>query len=183
MSTRRDRDQMGKKSGLGALLASVALASLVGAGTAGATPKALERYASSLADVPSKLEREGSVYVPSYSLLPHGGGKTSVSFSVTLSIRNLSSSHVIALRRIAYYDTAGVLLENYVAEPVGIRPYGAVNFFVPVVDGRGGEGGNFVIDWAAEAGAPDLLVEAIMLGNIGGSSYAFTSRGVEIGKR
>ena len=66
-------------------------------------------------------------------------------------------------------------------QPVGLRPFETVNLFIPVQDQRGGAGGNFLVEWAAEADASDLLVEAIMLGEMGGSSFSFVSRGLEIG--
>ena len=53
------------------------------------------------------------------------------------------------LRRIAYFDTGGKLVETYLREPVALKPFSTVEVFVPVTDVRGSTGANFVVDRAA----------------------------------
>ena len=141
----------------------------------------LQPYAAALTEVPRALARQGAIYVPAYSTLSAIAGLTKVNFAVTLSIRNPSATRTLVVRHIAFFNTIGEELQVYLTQPVGLRPFGTVNLFIPVQDQRGGAGGNFLVEWAAEAEAPDLLVEAIMLGEMGGSSYSFISRGLEIG--
>lgn len=144
-------------------------------------PDWLRRFAGSTTAAPKETRRQGSIYVPAYSELPVGGGVQNVAMSVTLSVRNASPDQVLALRRIELFDTAGELVQSYLKEPVGIRPFGTVNLFVTVLDRRGGSGGNFRVDWAGATGISEPIVEAIMLGELGGRSYSFVSRGREIG--
>lgn len=145
-------------------------------------PELLRPYAGALAEVPRHLTRTGSLYVPAYSNLPASGGVTRASFAVTLSIRNPSPDKVLVVSRIAFFDTIGDPLQSYLERPIGLRPFGTLNLFLPIQDRRGGAGGNFQIDWAAEDGAPGLLAETIMLGEHGGASFSFISRGLEIGR-
>lgn len=183
MRTMIRRAQMPVVAATALVLALHALTLVTPAGAAQPTPlgRLFEAFAGSLAPVPVRLERNGRIYVPTYSTLPVDHGGKTVGFSVSLSIRNPSPTRVLAVRRISYFDTAGDLLEDYRSEPVGIRPFGTVNLFIPIADRRGGSGGNFLVEWASEAGSPELLVEAVMLGDLNGAGFSFVSRGMEIG--
>ncbi|MFO1146860.1 MAG: DUF3124 domain-containing protein [Alsobacter sp.] len=139
--------------------------------------KALEAFQPSLTAVPAgPLPLAGSLYVPVYSTVALNSA-VSVRFTVTLSIRNVSEQQPLVVRRIAYFDTGGKPLESYLAEPVAMKPMATVEVTVPVTDSRGGSGANFIIEWAAPEGGDEPLVEALMLGNLAGASYSFTSAG------
>ena len=117
-----------------------------------ALPAMLQPYAAALTEVPRALPRQGAIYVPAYSTLSAIAGLTKVNFAVTLSIRNPSATRTLVVRRIAFFNTIGEELQVYLTQPVGLRPFGTVNLFIPVQDQRGGAGGNFLVEWAAEAG-------------------------------
>jgi hypothetical protein len=98
-------------------------------------------------------------------------------FSVTLSIHNASETRPLVLRRIAYFDTNGKMVENYLKAPVALKPFSTIEVFVPTTDVRGGTGANFVVDWAATGEIAEPVVEALMFGGLGSGHYAFISQG------
>src|SRR6185437_7581218 len=84
--------------------------------TANAQPAAgIERtFSDSLTTMPSEnLGVSGAFYVPVYSSVSMSQGKLRADFSVTLSIHNASETRPLVLRRIAYFDTGGKLVESY----------------------------------------------------------------------
>lgn len=82
--------------------------------------------------------------------------------SVTPSIHNASETRPLVLRRIAYFDTGGKLVETYLREPVALKPFSTVEVFVLVTDVRGGTGANFVVDRAVTGEIAEPVVEALM---------------------
>src|SRR3982075_1018914 len=104
-------------------------------------------------------------------------GKARADFSVTLSVHNASETRPLVLKRIAYFDTSGKMVENYLKAPVALKPFSTIEVFIPATDVRGGTGANFVVDWAATGEIAEPAVEALMVGGIGAGHYAFISQG------
>jgi hypothetical protein len=137
-----------------------------------------QNFAASLTSVPSEtLAVSGSFYVPVYSSVSMSQGKLRADFSVTLSVHNASETRPLVLKRIAYFDTAGKMVESYLKAPVALKPFATVEVFIPTSDVRGGTGANFVVDWAAPGEIAEPAVEALMVGGIGAGHYAFISQG------
>lgn len=73
-----------------------------------------QAFANSLTAVPTEnLGVSGAFYVPVYSSVSMSQGKVRADFSVTLSIHNASETRPLVLRRIAYFDTSGKMVESY----------------------------------------------------------------------
>lgn len=96
---------------------------------------------------------------------------------MTLSVHNASEARPLVLRRIAYFDTAGKLVENYLKSPIALKPLATVEVFIAGSDVRGGTGANFMVDWAATGEIAEPAVEALMVGSVGPGHYAFISQG------
>jgi hypothetical protein len=154
------------------------------AAAAAQTPQDIaKRFPSSLTDVPKgSLSVNGSIYVPAYSSVSLSHGRVRAYFSVTLSIHNVSADRPLVLNRVAYFDTAGLLVQNFMTTPVALKPFATVHVYIPATDLRGGTGANFVVDWAAEGRIAEPIVEALMLGTMGNASYSFISQGRAISK-
>lgn len=160
--------------------AGLALVAVMMLGAAAAQPAQdiARRHASSLTGVPQgPLPVSGSIYVPAYSSISLSNDKLRADFSVTLSIHNVSSERPLVLRRVAYFDTSGALVQNYLSAPLALKPFATVQVSIPATDTRGGTGANFVVDWAAEGSLAEPAVEALMLGSIANASYSFISQG------
>jgi hypothetical protein len=135
-------------------------------------------FAGSLTAMPSEnLAVAGSFYVPVYSSVAMSQGKVRADFSVTLSVHNASESRPLVVKRIAYFDTAGKMVESYLGSPIAIKPFSTVEVFIATTDVRGGTGANFVVDWAATSEIAEPVVEALMIGGVGAGHYAFVSVG------
>ena len=137
-----------------------------------------QTFANSLTTIPTEnLGVAGAFYIPAYSSVSMSQGKTRADFSVTLSIHNASETRPLVLKRIAYFDTGGKMVESYLKAPIALKPFSTVEVFVPTTDVRGGTGANFVVDWAATGEIAEPVVEALMLGGLGSGHYAFVSQG------
>lgn len=161
-----------------ALLGLCGLLAAVNASVAQSGPGIEQTFAASLTPVPSeKLAVGGSVYVPAYSSVSMSHGKLRADFSVTLSVHNASETKPLVIRRIAYFDTAGNMVESYLKAPVALKPFSTIEAFVAITDLRGGTGANFIVDWAAVEEIAEPVVEALMVGGVGSGHYAFISQG------
>jgi hypothetical protein len=158
---------------LGYLMLAPASASL-----AQPAPGVEQTFAASLTALPAEnLRVSGSFYVPAYSSVSMSQSKLRADFSVTLSIHNTSETRPLVLRRIAYFDTGGKMVESYLKAPVALKPFAAIEVFIAAADVRGGTGANFVVDWAATGEITEPVVEALMVGGLGSGHYAFISQG------
>ncbi|MGH6752589.1 MAG: DUF3124 domain-containing protein, partial [Bradyrhizobium sp.] len=120
-----------------------------------------QNFAGSLTAVPTDtLAVSGGFYVPVYSSVSMSQGKLRADFSVTLSVHNASETRPLVLKRIAYFDTAGKLVESYLKAPIALKPFSTVEVFIAATDVRGGTGANFVVDWAAAGEIAEPAVEA-----------------------
>jgi len=137
-----------------------------------------QTFASSLTAVPAEnLTVAGSFYVPVYSSVSMSQSKLRGDFSVSLSVHNASEGRPLVLKRIAYFDTVGKMLESYLKAPIALKPFSTIEVFIAATDVRGGTGVNFVVDWAAASEIAEPAVEALMVGSVGNGHYAFISQG------
>src|SRR3954463_15325958 len=165
--------------GIGTFLAILAALSILYSPAASAQAGVIEQnFAASLTAVPAEsLGVSGAFYVPVYSSVSMSQGKLRADFSVTLSVHNASETRPLVLKRIAYFDTAGKMVESYLKSPIALKPFSTVEVFIATTDVRGGTGANFAVDWAASAEIAAPAVEARMVGSIGAGHYAFISQG------
>ena len=137
-----------------------------------------QNFSGSLTAMPAEsLAISGAFYVPVYSSVSMSAGRLRADFSVTLSVHNASETRPLVLKRIAYFDTTGKIVESYLKTPVALKPFSAIEVFIATTDVRGGTGANFVVDWAATSEIAEPAVEALMVGSIGAGHYAFISQG------
>ena len=160
-----------------AILAALSL--LRGASAGAQTAGPIEQnFASSLTAIPAEnLTVSGAFYVPAYSSVSMSQGKLRADFSVTLSVHNASETRPLVLKRIAYFDTSGKMVDSYLRSPVALKPFSTIEVSIAANDVRGGTGANFVVDWAAAGEIAEPAVEALMVGSVGAGHYAFISQG------
>jgi hypothetical protein len=115
-----------------------------------------------------------SVY--SHIVLP-GAEERTLYLSATLSIRNTDQQQRILLTSIAYYDTNGTLVEEYLPESFALAPMASIEVIVRQLDTRGGSGANFLVKWVAETAVSTPILETIMAGTMGNYSFAFARPG------
>ena len=98
-------------------------------------------------------------------------------FAWVLGLLAHFSRQPLILKRVAYFDTSGKMVESYLKSPVALKPFATVEVFIPANDVRGGTGANFVVDWAATGEIAEPAVEALMVGSVGPGHYAFITQG------
>jgi len=131
------------------------------------------------ASAQKKSDNLNLIYVPVYSSIYHGNQDRVINLAVTLSIRNVDSSSNITVSSIDYYNSAGVLIRNYLNAEKVLTPYQTMNIIVKESDTQGGNTAGFVIKWNAGKNVNDLFVEAVMIGTYP-QGISFTSRGINV---
>src|SRR5262245_23368912 len=151
------------KTAIGGLFACMMLAQISPAAAQGSAQggNIEQNFSASLTAVPAEpLTVTGAFYVPVYSSVSMAQGKLRADFSVTLSVHNTSETRPLVLKRLAYFDTSGKMVESYLKAPIALKPFATVEVFIATTDVRGGTGANFVVDWAAAGEIAEPAVEA-----------------------
>ena len=164
-----------RKGSFLAILATLSILYTPGAGAQTAS-SVQQNFAGSLTAIPTE-NLAGAFYVPVYSNVSMSQGKLRADFSVTPSVHNASETRPLVLKRIAYFDTSGKMVESYLKSPVALKPFSTIEVFIAANDVRGGTGANFVVDWAATGEIAEPVVEVLMVGGVGAGHYAFISQG------
>lgn len=132
--------------------------------------------AAAASDCPA-LSTGQTLYVPAYSHIYAGHKQRPYLLTVTLSIRNIDPAQPLFVSSVEYYKTDGVLLKQYLTEPVRLDALASTRFIVPLQDKEGGSGANFIVKWHANARINPPVVEAVMIGTQSQQGISFTSRG------
>ena len=117
------------------------------------------------------------VYVPVYSEIFGANLEKKIKLSATLSIRNITMKHEIIVSKVDYYDTHGKLIRHYINGPIVLKPLETVSYMVKHKDTKGGDGANFIVEWAAEEEVAEPIIEAIMIGSSSALGISFSSQG------
>lgn len=118
-----------------------------------------------------------TIYVPAYSYIYYSNRQRKHSLAITLSFHNTDSQFPIIIKSVKYYDSEGQLLEDYLPNPVKLKPLNSTNFYIEDNDTRGGVGGNFIIEWVAENDVSDAIAESVMVSTASTQGISFVSMG------
>lgn len=121
------------------------------------------------------------IYVPVYSHLNSTDGTPHL-LETTLSIRNSDPKNSINLLSARYYDTEGKKLDEYLSNPMTLKPLQSTEFLIEKNDTRGGSGANFIVEWASDIPVYEPVIEAIMVGGVN-NGISFKSFGRPLSKR
>ncbi|WP_310598681.1 DUF3124 domain-containing protein [Desulfobulbus sp.] len=120
-----------------------------------------------------------TVYVPVYSHI-YGDDRyrgTPFLLTATLSIRNTDPDKALLLKSIRYYDSNGVLLQEYLEKPVAVPPFGSTRYIVPESESKGGSGAKFLVEWEADSPVVEPIIESVMIGTKMQQGISFISTG------
>jgi hypothetical protein len=129
------------------------------------------------------LSEGATVYVPVYSHIYVGVKGITFDLAISLSVRNVDPTVPILISSVAYYDSSGKLVRNYVKKPIEVAPLASVDFFVSERDTTGGFGAAFVVKWKSSRKVNQPIIEGVMAGTRAGQGISFTSRGQVIEDR
>jgi hypothetical protein len=90
---------------------------------------------------------KSSQYLPAYSSAAISGGKKTIPLTITVSFRNTDPNSSITVTRVAYYDSDGALVKDYLEQSQVVQKLSSVEFIVPERDLTGGTSASFVIDY------------------------------------
>lgn len=126
-----------------------------------------------------KLWIQQTVYVPVYSHIYADERFKDKPFllTATLSIRNTDPENGITLKRVSYHDSEGKLLQEYITQPIAIAALSSTRYIVEESEAKGGSGAKFLVEWQAEHGVSEPIVESIMIGTKMQQGISFISRG------
>ena len=120
----------------------------------------------------------GSSYLSVYSEVYERTEKLTYGLTVTVSMRNISSTDSVFLFHAHYYNTDGELIRSYFEHPIFIRPMETVEIVIDEIDKGGGTGGNFLFDWSTRSSSVEPFFEAVMISTTGQQGISFTTQGV-----
>lgn len=118
-----------------------------------------------------------TIFVPAYSEIHYDTNDKRFDLAVTLMIHNTDLEAPIIVTSVRYYSKDGILLREYLPEPLRLVPLASADFFVGEGEQRGGIGTNFIVEWVAESTVSTPVVEAVMLSTSNTQGISFISRG------
>ena len=124
-----------------------------------------------------QLSTGQTVYVAIYSHIYSGNKARPFNLAAILSIRNTDIDHPVTIVSAKYYDTGGILLQEYLNEPLQLQALASTRFIIKERDTTGGSGANFIVKWKSEKEVNPPMIEAIMIGTHSGQGISFVSRG------
>ena len=117
------------------------------------------------------------IYVPVYSHVYFMNKGRKYNLAVNISMNNTDLETPIIIKSVKYYNKKGEFLEDYLPKTVKLNPLASTDFFIELIDTRGGLGANFLIEWVAEKKVSAPIVESVMVGTAGTQGISFVSEG------
>lgn len=136
--------------------------------------------ATATATAEIKLSEGQTLYVPVYSSILLGGRNNSLQLSAMLSICNTDLHHKIVVLSLEFFDHNGILVKQYLKEPLLLNPLASHHLFLSENENKAGIGANFIVRWRSVKPVNTPLVECVMIGTKSGQGISFTSTGKEI---
>ncbi|MEW5723390.1 MAG: DUF3124 domain-containing protein [Thermodesulfobacteriota bacterium] len=121
--------------------------------------------------------RGQTVYLPVYSHIYYGDRARKINLTVTASVRNTDPAATVTITSVKYYDSNGVLIEDYLEAPQDLGPLAAARWLVAESDLKGGSGACFVIKWKASQKVSPPVVQGIMIGTVSTQGISFLTEG------
>lgn len=124
--------------------------------------------------------QEGKTYLSVYSEIYSQSEHKTHGLTATVSMRNVSSTDTIFIKKAEYFSTKGELIRTYFKHPIYIAPMETVEIVVDETDAEGGTGANFIFEWAVKESSSKPLFEGVMISTSGQQGLSFTTSGVHL---
>lgn len=121
----------------------------------------------------------GSTYLSVYSEIYQVTENRTYHLTVTVSMRNISSTDTLYVSSTKYYNTTGDLIRTYFDKPIYIAPLETVEIVINEGDKEGGTGGNFIFEWGTPNTENEPYFEAVMISTTGQQGLSFTTQGIK----
>lgn len=116
-----------------------------------------------------------SIYSEIYSVTEH----RSINLTVTVSLRNISSTDTIYINKSDYFDTKGDLIRSYHEVPIYLKPLETIEIVIDEKDTHGGSGANFIFEWSTTKESHEPVFDAVMISTSGQQGISFTTQGIK----
>lgn len=130
-----------------------------------------------------KIASGQTLYVPVYSYVFTADDAHPLDLAATLYVRNSDRSQPIVLTKVAYFDSSGKLIRDFLMKPLKIEPIASIDFFIKESDVTGGASPTFLVEWVSEHSVTNPVVESVMIGTAGTQGIAFICQGRVIATR
>lgn len=117
------------------------------------------------------------VYVPVYSHIYQRNRTKTFNLTTTLSIRNADPFRPLTLTRVAYYDSKGNIIQEYIDSGEQIEPLASTSYVIEEEDLRGGVGANFLVRWQSDEPVFPPVIEAVNISTSQQQGISFLSVG------
>ncbi|MGM0547354.1 MAG: DUF3124 domain-containing protein [Bacteroidota bacterium] len=117
------------------------------------------------------------VYVPVYSHIYQRNRQKTFNLTTTLSIRNADPYRSFTVTDVAYFDSNGNEIQQYVESGQQIDPLASTSFVIEEADLRGGVGANFLVEWESEEPVFPPVIEAVNISTSQQQGISFLSVG------
>ena len=131
-----------------------------------------------MAEQAMRTAKSQLLYVPAYSHIYQGTKGRPYNLAIMLSIRNVNADKSLTVTTIKYYDDHGVLVKDYLTEPMTIAPMGTREIYIPDHDSSAGSGANFIVRWKSAERISTPIVQAVMIGTASTQGISFVCDGV-----
>lgn len=121
----------------------------------------------------------GSSYLAVYSNVYSVTEHRIIDLTVTVSLRNISSTDTIYLFKGDYFNTHGDLIRSYFQKPIYLKPLETIEIVIDEKDKHGGSGANFIFDWAFPKNSSEPKFDAVMISTSGGQGISFATQGIK----
>lgn len=129
----------------------------------------------------AEMKYNDTIYVPIYSNIYVDKQNQTRLLAATLSIRNTSFSDSLFVTKINYYNTDGLLVKNYLNNPISLPPMASINYVIEKEDDTGGSGANFIVALSAKNKYIKPIIQAIMIGENGeNKGFSFSTDGYSV---
>jgi hypothetical protein len=128
----------------------------------------------------TNMNYQSLIYVPIYSDIYVDAQNQNSLLAATLSIRNTSHQNSLIVTKIEYFNTEGEMVRDFIENPISLPPMATVNYVIEKEDDTGGSGANFIVELSAKNKSIRPIVQAIMIGQYGNKSFAFSTDGYDI---
>ena len=129
--------------------------------------------------VPDSL-MSGTTYLSVYSQIYSFSEHKTHDLTVTVGIRNTSTTDTLFLDKADYFDTEGARIREYVKQTIVVRPLETIETIIGQSDKSGGTGANFLFDWRINPETTEPIFEAVMISTAGQQGLSFSTQGKRI---
>lgn len=123
---------------------------------------------------------QGTTYLPVYSHIYQKHENRTFDLTITVSIRNISTSDTAYIHCADYFNTKGVRIREYLKYPIYVAPLETIELVIAENDKEGGSGANFLFNWSMKNDKNPPLFEAVMISTYQKQGLSFTTRGVSV---